>query len=61
MSIMLKRLSIFLNYKDLLKQLVFKDLKLKYPPKLSRLYMERTEPLAGYDCNGCRLLHHVQP
>ena len=30
MNIMLKRFSIFLNYKDLLKQLVFKDLKLKY-------------------------------
>lgn len=30
MNIMLKRFGIFLNYKDLLKQLVFKDLKLKY-------------------------------
>ena len=59
MGKMLKRIAIFFNYKDLLKQLVSKDLKLKYRRSFFGLHLERFEPAIGYDCYGDCVFNHV--
>lgn len=51
MELMRDRINTFFKYKDLLRELVVRDLKLKYRRQFSRIPLEHIESIAHYDCN----------
>lgn len=61
MKLWVDRINTFLKYKDLLIQLVSRDIKLKIPEKFSGLFVERIESIICYAYHDNCVFNNVQP
>lgn len=61
MKLWVDRINTFLKYKDLLFQLVSRDIKLEIPEKFSGLFVERIESIICHDYYDDCVFNDVQP